>query len=143
MEEKRMKISELKIGQSAVEVEGQVTDISDVKSFNKFGRSISVATATLADESGNIKLSLWNQDIEKVKTGDKVKITNGFVKDFKGELQLTAGKFGKIEVIGKGEKKVEKKPKLEKEEKKKMDESEDDFDLGEEESDSEGEDEDF
>jgi len=138
-----MKISELKIGQSAVEVEGQVTDISDVKSFNKFGRSISVATATLADESGNIKQSLWNQDIEKVKTGDKVKITNGFVKDFKGELQLTAGKFGKIEVIGKGEKKVEKKPKLEKEEKKKMDESEDDFDLGEEESDSEGEDEDF
>jgi replication factor A1 len=43
-------------------------------------------------------LTLWNQDIEKVKQGDTVRITNGYVNEFQGEKQLTTGKFGKLEV---------------------------------------------
>ena len=103
-----MNISELRSGQDKVDVEGTVTDISEPRQFNKFGRDIRVATATLEDSSGSIKLSLWNQDIEKVKVGDTVKITNGFVKDFQGENQLTSGKFGKLEVLT-GESKKESK----------------------------------
>ena len=38
--------------------------------------------------------------IDKVKVGSKVKISNGYVKEFQGEPQLTAGKFGKLEVEG-------------------------------------------
>ena len=33
----------------------------------------------------------------------KVKITNGYVSEFQGELQLTTGKFGKLEVLETGE----------------------------------------
>lgn len=98
-----MNIAELKVGQGNVDLEADVTEISEVRSFNKFGRDLKVATATLKDSSGSIKLSLWNQDIDKVKLGDRIKVSNGYVNEFQGEKQLTAGKLGKIEVIGKAE----------------------------------------
>jgi hypothetical protein len=50
-----------------------------------------------------MKLTLWNEQIEQVKVGDKVKISNGYVNEFQGELQLTTGKFGKLEVLGKSD----------------------------------------
>lgn len=97
-----MKITDLRSGQNRVNVEGTISDVGEVREFDRFGRTIRVATATLKDNSGEINISLWNEDIDKVKKGCKVSVTNGFVKEFQGEPQLTAGKFGKIEVIGKG-----------------------------------------
>ena len=96
------KISELSAGQGNVDVEGTVKEIGEIKSFNKFGKELKVANAILEDDSGNIKLTLWNDETTKYKDGDKVKITNGYVNEFQGEPQLTAGKFGKIEVVGEG-----------------------------------------
>jgi replication factor A1 len=95
-----MKISDLKVGQSRVDVEAEVKSIEPERSLDRFGRVIRVTTAIIDDGSGSIKLTLWNQDIDKVKQGDKVKITNGYVNEFNGEKQLTAGKFGKFEVLG-------------------------------------------
>jgi len=94
-----MKIAELKTNQSGVEIEATVTAIEEPRQFEKFGKMIRVTNAIIEDDSGNIKLTLWNQDIDKVKIGNKVKITNGFVNEFKNEKQLTSGKFGKLEVI--------------------------------------------
>ena len=96
---KMVKISELTIGQGKADVEAEVKSIEEPRVFNKFGRELKVANAIVSDDSGEIKLTLWNQDIEKVKVGSKIKITNGFVNEFQGEKQLTSGKFGKMEVI--------------------------------------------
>jgi len=93
-----MKISELTVRQGNVDVEGTIKEIGEIKNFNKFGRELRVADAILEDDSGTVKLSLWNDDVEKFKAGDKVKITNGYVNEFQGEKQLTAGKFGKMEL---------------------------------------------
>jgi len=98
-----MKISELTIRQGNVEVEGTIKEIGEVRSFDRFGRQIRVADAILEDDSGTIKLSLWNEDIDNFKTGDKVRIVNGCVNEFQGEKQLTSGKFGKLEKVGEGE----------------------------------------
>src|SRR3989338_521060 len=95
-----MNISELRVGAGSVELEADVVEMGDVREFNKFGRNLKVATATLKDESGSVKLSLWNDDTEKVKAGNRIKITNGYVNEFQGEKQLTTGKFGKLEVVG-------------------------------------------
>src|SRR3989338_4056844 len=67
--------------------------------FEKFGRSGRVATAVAKDETGDIKLTLWNDQIDQVKAGDKVHITNGYVSEWQGEKQLTTGKMGKLEVV--------------------------------------------
>lgn len=97
-----MKISELTIRQGSVEVEGTIKEVEEPRTFDKFGKELRVSNAVLEDDSGTIKLTLWNDEIDKFKAGDKVKITNGYVNEFQGEKQLTAGKFGKIEKVGKG-----------------------------------------
>lgn len=94
-----MKLNELKPRQGKVEVEVTVVSVSEVRGFNKNGSSGRVATAMVKDDSGEMKMSLWNDDIEKVKPGLKIKITNGYVNEFQGEMQLSAGKFGNIEII--------------------------------------------
>ncbi|MBW2964438.1 hypothetical protein KY363_03170 [Candidatus Woesearchaeota archaeon] len=98
-----MFIKDLQPRQTGVEVEGQVIEMSDVREFSKFGKQGRVANAIIKDGTGRVKLSLWNEQIERVKTGDTVKITNGYVGEYQGELQLTTGKFGTLEVGSGGE----------------------------------------
>ena len=57
-----------------------------------------VADAVVADETGSIKLTLWNEQIDQVEVGNRVKIENGYVTSFKGEIQLNVGKFGTMTV---------------------------------------------
>jgi replication factor A1 len=92
-------ISELTIGQGNVNVEGTIHEIGEMKSFNKFGKELKVANAMLKDESGSVKLTLWNDDVSRFKDGDKIKIVNGYVNEFQGEKQLTSGKFGSMEKL--------------------------------------------
>ena len=108
-----MKISELQARQGNVNIEGTIKEVKEPKVFNKFGKELKVADAVLEDDSGSIKLTLWNEDIEKYKAGDKIKITNGYVNEFQGEKQLTSGKFGKIEKINGDSKKGEEKEEIE------------------------------
>jgi len=95
-----MKISELKVGENA-DIEAEVISIDEPRTFVKFGRPLRVATATLKDKSGSVKLSLWNEDIDRINVGDKIILTNGFVKEFQNEKQVTTGKMGKLEVNAK------------------------------------------
>ena len=93
-----MKISELKAGQGSVELTGEVVEVGEVRTFNKFGNEGRVATAIVKDDSGQIMLSLWNEQIDQVKQGDTVTVKNGYIKEWQGELQLTTGKMGSLEV---------------------------------------------
>ncbi len=105
-----MKLSELKAGQGKVDVECKVKSKTEPRIINKYGRELKVANAIVEDDSGEIKLTLWNDDIDKVNVGDLIKITNGYVSEFNGEKQLTSGKFGKLEVVSSSEKSSEGKP---------------------------------
>jgi replication factor A1 len=83
-----------------VSVEAKVVekgDVREVKSKYK-DETYRIADAVVADETGSIKLTLWNEQIEQVNVGDNVKIENGYVTSFKGEIQLNVGKFGKMTV---------------------------------------------
>jgi len=93
------KIAELKAGQGSVSADVEVISIEEPRSFEKFGKQLKVANAMVKDDSGEIKMSFWNQDIDKIQPGIKIRITNGYVSEFKGEKQLTTGKFGKFEAI--------------------------------------------
>lgn len=95
-----MKISEIKSGQGKIDVEGVLISKEDARTFNKYGKDLKVANAVLEDDSGKIKVSLWNDDADKFKMGDKIKIINGYASEFNGLLQLSSGKFGKIEHVG-------------------------------------------
>jgi replication factor A1 len=91
-----MKISELKPGMRRVDVKGKIVDIETPREVNtKFGPG-KVASATLQDESGAIKVTLWNENIGKINVNDDVEIQNGYVESFRGELQLNVGRYGKL-----------------------------------------------
>ena len=94
-----MKISELQPKQSGINVEVVIVDKGDVREFTKFGKVGRVCTAVVKDDSGQINMTLWNDDIDKVKVGDRVKLTNGFVNEWQGEMQLTTGRAGQLEVL--------------------------------------------
>ncbi len=94
-----MKISELKPRQGSVELTAEVIEVGEARTFNKLGKEGKVANATIKDDTGKITLSLWNEQIEKVKAGDTVTIKNGYVSEWQGEMQLTTGKFGTLEAV--------------------------------------------
>jgi len=94
-----MNISELQPGQGKVDIQLKIISIDEPRTFNKYGKEFRVANALVQDSSGQIKLSLWNDDISKVKAGQKIKIINGYVSEFKGEKQLSTGKYGSLEVL--------------------------------------------
>jgi replication factor A1 len=124
-----MKISELKAGQGKVDVECKIKSKAEPRVMEKYGKELKVANAVVADDSGEIALTLWNDDVDKVKVEDTIRITNGYVSEFNGKKQLTSGKFGKLEVVGKTSDEPaaevkEKKPKEAKKEKAKKEEAE-------------------
>tara|TARA_Y100000310_G_scaffold147251_1_gene146517 strand:- start:4892 stop:5329 length:438 start_codon:yes stop_codon:yes gene_type:complete len=93
-----MAIKDLQARQGNVEILAEIIDKGDIREFEKFGKSGRVCNAKIKDESGEVQLTLWNEQIDQVEVGDKVHITNGWVSEFQGELQLSTGKFGKMEV---------------------------------------------
>jgi len=97
-----MQIKDLKAKTGNVEIEVEVVEKTEPREFSKFGKQGKVCNARVKDETGEVTLTLWNDDVDKVNVGDKVKIDNGWVSEWQGELQLSTGKFGKMEVVGKG-----------------------------------------
>ena len=92
-----MKISELKPGMRNVSVTAKVDSVGQPRTVNlKAGGTNTVADAIISDDSGSIKLSLWGDDINKIQTGDRISVENGYINTFKGENSLAVGKFGKL-----------------------------------------------
>ncbi len=99
-----MKISELKAGTNNVTVQGTVVQKDEPREVvTKYGKRLQVANIILKDESGQIPMSLWGKDIATVDQGDTIEISNGYVNEFRGNPQLSTGKFGKIKVVKKGD----------------------------------------
>jgi len=98
---KTMKVKELIAGMRQVEVEAKVMEISEPRQTRSrtTGESLRVAEAAISDETGTIKLALWNEQINQVHTNDKVRIYNGYVTSFKGEKQLNIGRYGTLVIL--------------------------------------------
>jgi replication factor A1 len=67
--------------------------------FSRFGDALTLSTATISDGTGSMRMSLWNTEIDTVSIGDTVQINNGRVRTFRGELQVSLGRKGKLQVI--------------------------------------------
>ncbi len=94
-----MTIAELQAGQGGANLELEIISIDEPREFDKYGKKLRVANAMVKDSTGTIKMSFWNEDIEKIQAGMTIKLENGYCSEFKGEKQLTTGKFGKFMVL--------------------------------------------
>jgi len=90
-------IRDLRTGMKKVNLKAKVLEIArPTLVFTRFGNYASVSNALIADETGTIKLCLWNEQIDSVSIGDTVQIENATTSTFRGERQLRIGKKGTL-----------------------------------------------
>lgn len=77
-------------------IKAEVVSVSEARTVRD--GTLTVADAQIKDESGSVKLTLWNDEVGKVSVGDVVTITKGWTNEFQGELSVSAGKFGEMAV---------------------------------------------
>lgn len=95
-----MKVADLKDRARVDVIELEITSKSEPREVNtKFGEQLRVADCVGKDDTGEVTLTLWNDEIAQVNEGDRIRITNGWVSSFRNKLQLSAGKYGKLEIL--------------------------------------------
>ncbi|MCW4018103.1 MAG: hypothetical protein NWF00_05430 [Candidatus Bathyarchaeota archaeon] len=93
-------IRDLRHGMKKVNLEAEVIETTKPTTVQtQWGNSATVTNAWIADETGKIKLCLWNELTNIVNVGDTIQIQNATVSTFKGERQLHLGKVGTVNVL--------------------------------------------
>ncbi|MFX1483418.1 MAG: GNAT family N-acetyltransferase [Promethearchaeota archaeon] len=84
--------------QQRVIVEGRVEKIARPRTVTsrKKREELRVEDVTLTDDTGSIKLVLWNNQIPQVRIDTKIRIEEGYVKTYRDELQMSVGQWGMI-----------------------------------------------
>ena len=94
------KIGDLKVGMKRVSLKAEMLEIPKSKIvYTRYGTTACISNALIRDETGSMKMSLWNQQIDMVHKGDVVDVKNGEVAWFSGEMQLRLGRSGSLSVI--------------------------------------------
>jgi len=98
-----VKIKDLKPNLRWFTITVKVLRLGDEKTVfsRKDGDQHRVAEALVGDETGTVLMSLWDDDIDKVKelVGSTIKIQNGLVTLYKGSMRLSLGRFGTLEKV--------------------------------------------
>jgi replication factor A1 len=92
-----LQIKDLRIGMRSVNLKAEVVEIAEPTSVvTRFGNYANVANALISDETGKIKLCLWNEQINSISVGDTVQIESARVSTFRGERQVRVGRNGTL-----------------------------------------------
>ena len=95
-----MLIQNLRHGMNKVNIRAEVLELQKPQLVHtQYGNSVMLTNASIADETGKVKLCLWGDKINSVVVGDTVQITHASVRTFKGERQLSLGRVGTITVL--------------------------------------------
>ena len=89
------KIGELKDGDKQVTVTGKVIIINAERKTSTGKR---VAECVIGDDTGTIRLSLWESHIDLVKEGSVVSVKKGYVTSFQEKTVLNVGQWGTLKV---------------------------------------------
>jgi replication factor A1 len=78
----------------------KVVSKSEVRNIatGRDGEPHKVSDALVGDDTGCIYLTLWDDNIEKVKEGDTINVKNGYVNLFRGNMRLNIGRYGTLEM---------------------------------------------
>jgi replication factor A1 len=95
-------ISELELGMWDVDIEAKVVNVFPPKSFEKKnGTEGKVQNFVVADESGSIRITIWDDrvnQLEELKEGDIIRVEHGYVKEgFRDDVEFHLGQRAKIE----------------------------------------------
>jgi len=90
-------IRDLRAGMVSVTIEGVIVGKGEKRIVETRYGPASVCTVKLRDEAGGvINLSLWNRQIDEFGIGDRVRVKNGYVSLWRGELYVSTGRRGEV-----------------------------------------------
>ena len=67
--------------------------------LSRKGRKTRICQATIVDSTGETNLTIWEEDIDRVKNGSKIKISNGLAKKIKGVMHISTGYAGRLIIL--------------------------------------------
>ena len=95
-----LSIKDLQDKMAQIHLKARVLEISKPNLvYTRYGNCASVANALIADNTGTIKLCLWNEQIHSVSVGDTIQIENARTSTFKGQRQLNIGRKGVLSSV--------------------------------------------
>ncbi|MEK6888186.1 MAG: DUF2240 family protein [Candidatus Aenigmatarchaeota archaeon] len=99
IKQERLDIANIIPGMQNVDIIGKITRISPVREFATEKAKGRVANVTIADVTGSVRISLWNDEInvmEGMEVGEVIRV-RGYVKeDNLGNPELRLGRYGSI-----------------------------------------------
>lgn len=94
-----MKIERLTPSSRGVNVVVKVVSKGEARNVTGRGGEHRVADALVGDETGSVILTLWDSNIDEIDADDTLKISNGYVNLFRGNMRLNIGRYGSFEVL--------------------------------------------
>jgi replication factor A1 len=94
------KIKDLRAGMKKVNLRVKVLEFPEPNVVYTRSRiEARIANILVGDETGTIRMSLWNEQVNMVSKDDVIEIENGEVANYRGELQLRIGRSGNLNVV--------------------------------------------
>jgi replication factor A1 len=96
-------VEALTMGQSDVTVSGLVLETESVRTFDRDdGSEGRVANFLLGDETGRVRVTLWDERagrVEELDPGTPVEVVDGYVRERDGDLELHVGEGGAVDEV--------------------------------------------
>ncbi|NQU97828.1 hypothetical protein HQ533_00005 [Candidatus Woesearchaeota archaeon] len=103
----KLQIKNILAGMRNVETVGKVQQVFEVREFASENRHGKVGSFIVGDETGSIRMVLWNDQVvsmENLKAGDIVKISGGYVRDNNRKIEVHLNDRSNMVINPKGEK---------------------------------------
>lgn len=93
-----MTVEELSPEADEVEITGTIKELPTPRAVStRYGQK-RITTVVFKDETGEIDLTLWEEEIDAIEEGAQVKITGAYVREWGDGIQLNIGRDGNIEM---------------------------------------------
>jgi replication factor A1 len=94
-----MTVEELDPEADDVEITGEIAELPTPRAVStRYGQK-RIVTVVFEDETGQVDLTLWEEEIDAIEEGAEVEIEGGYVREWADDLQLNIGRDGNIEQV--------------------------------------------
>lgn len=95
----KLTVEELSPEHDDVEITGTIKELPQPRAIStKYGQK-RITTVVFEDDTGEIDLTLWEEEIDAIHEGAEVKITGAYVREWGNDIQLNISREGEIKTL--------------------------------------------
>ncbi len=92
-------VEELGPEDDGVEITGTIKELPTPRAVSTQYGQKKIVTCVFEDDTGEIDLTLWEEEIDAIEEGAEVEITGAYVREWADDIQLNIGRDGNIEMV--------------------------------------------